>query len=156
MKIIVLSDSHKDFNSIMRIFDREKDINYIIHAGDVYRDVEDIMFLKPRIPCAYVIGNNDIVFGEPLNREFTLGGKKFFLTHGHLFGVKNSMSPLKKKAKDVGADICIFGHTHIKYLNEEDGIWYLNPGSTRKSYGVIEISDGEVDISVRENLDENS
>lgn len=151
MKAIVLSDSHKDFNSIMKILEKEKDADYIIHAGDVHRDVEDIMCLKPRIPCVYVIGNNDpFVFGEPNNREFTLCNRKIFLTHGHLYGVKTSLYPLKKKAKEAGADICIFGHTHVKYLKEEDGIWYLNPGCTRKSYGVIEFLNEEIMIKIVE------
>ena len=152
MKAIVFSDSHRNFSSILNALEKEKDIDLIIHAGDVHKDVEDILFGMPQIPCAYVLGNNDFfVMDEPSEREFTFGNKKIFLTHGHTYGVKGSLSRLKSEARRVGAEICIFGHTHSTYLENEDGIWYLNPGPTWKGYGIINITNDKIDIKIVEN-----
>ena len=48
--------------------------------------------------------------------------RRFFVTHGHLYGDKN-FPPLQ------AGDVYITGHTHISALEERDGIIFLNPGS---------------------------
>ncbi len=152
MKAIVMSDSHKNFNSIIRIMDQEKDATHLIHAGDVQQDVDDIESVWPTLPLACVLGNNDyFVPNVPFDRIFTIGNVKFFLTHGHQYGVKHTLSQLLKKAKDLSVDICIFGHTHVPYLEEVDGVWLLNPGSTSRSYAIIDIENGKFIITLKEN-----
>ena len=151
MKAIVLSDSHHDFNSIIHVIENESHIDLLIHAGDVQRDVDDIQAAWPNIPCAYVVGNNDFFVRDvPTQRIFTFAGKKIFLTHGHLFGVKSSLSRLEKAAVECHADICIFGHTHLKHLEKKDGLWILNPGSSCRSYAVIEIKENNINIKIKE------
>lgn len=150
MKALVLSDSHKNFNSIRRAVEREPDADLLIHAGDVQRDVDDILDAWPELPCEYVLGNNDFcVTGVPSQRLFEFGGKRIFLTHGHMYRVKSSTARLVQKARAMGADICIFGHTHLPCLEEQDGIWVLNPGTAWRSYATIEITDGEVSIQIK-------
>ncbi len=152
MKAVVMSDSHKNFNSILRIMDREPDATHIIHAGDVQQDVDDIESVWPTLPVACVTGNNEyFVPNIPSDRFFTLAGKSIFLTHGHLYGVKHTLALLTKKAKEVKADICIFGHTHSQFLELRDGIWFLNPGSTRNGYATLVIKDGKINITMKEN-----
>lgn len=152
MKAIVFSDSHKDFSAILRAMEREKDIDYIIHAGDVHRDVEDIEAMWRQIPCISVLGNNDyFVWDVPHQREFTLCGKKFLLTHGHKYGVKSSLARLFQEAASRKADVCIFGHTHLAYLEEKNGIRMLNPGAAHRSYAIIEIHQDHIDIQLKEN-----
>ena len=152
MKAIVLSDSHRDFSSILRAMEQEKGITHIIHAGDVQKDVDDICDLWQNLPCISVLGNNDFgVWGEPTRREFTLADKKFLLTHGHLYGVKSTLCRLQKEAISIQADICIFGHTHQPFLEQRNGIWFLNPGPAHRSYATIEIIDGNLDIQLKEN-----
>ena len=109
MKAIVLSDSHKNFNSIRRAIEKEADINLIIHAGDVQRDVDDILDAWPELPCEFVLGNNDFnVFNVPTQRVFVFGGKKIFLTHGHLYGVRNSTFRLVQEAKKTSCRYLYF------------------------------------------------
>lgn len=152
MKALVLSDSHENFDSIVRAVEREKNIDMIIHAGDVNRDVLRIQERWDRIPCAYVIGNNDILVREPMQRTFTFGGRKVFLTHGHLLGVKNSLLRLELAAREEGADICIFGHTHSAYSELKDGMWILNPGASPRTYGIIEVNNNrDIKIEIKEN-----
>ncbi len=152
MKILVLSDSHNSFSSILRAMENERNIDMIIHAGDVHRDVEDIMIMWPNIPCAYVLGNNDFfVHDAPNQRFFEVCGKKIFLTHGHLYGVKSSTARVEYEARKLGADICIFGHTHTRHLEEKDGLWILNPGAASRSYGIIQIKNGVTEIKIKDN-----
>ena len=151
MKALILSDSHKSFSSVCSAIDRNPDINLIIHAGDVHRDVEDIMDAYPHLPCAYVLGNNDFrVWDVPYDRFFEFGGKKIFLTHGHNYGVKMSPYRVISEAKKRGADICIFGHTHTKYFDEGD-IITINPGAATRSYALLTIENGKATVEFKEN-----
>lgn len=150
MKALILSDSHRDFGSIMRAVENERNADLIIHAGDVHKDVEDILMAWPNIPCVYVIGNNDFfVHDVPEKRLFTFGGKRIFLTHGHLYGVKISLDRLERTAKAINADICIYGHTHTSYLKQHGNLLVINPGCSRKSYAVLEINNGEVSAEIK-------
>ena len=36
---------------------------------------------------------------------------------------------LQQLAKEKKADICIFGHTHREYIEEKNGIKFINPGA---------------------------
>ena len=78
------------------------------------------------------------------------GGVRFFLTHGHLFGVKSSLTRLKLEANRVGAQIALFGHTHRPFCEEDGGVWYMNPGAAKDDrYGVIELQNGEIRCSLK-------
>ena len=55
-----------------------------------------------------------------------LGGHKIWMEHGHLFP---SLMTLAYRAKDNGADIALFGHTHEPHCEYAYGVLLLNPGS---------------------------
>ena len=78
------------------------------------------------------------------NRVFEIDGKKFFITHGHVYGVKSSLTSLKKRAEQNDADCVLFGHTHISLCEKDGKTFYLNPGSARETAGVIEIENGKI------------
>ena len=54
----------------------------------------------------------------------------------------------EEQARKQGADIDLFGHTHIGFTRYEDGLYLMNPGSLSRagehSYGVIDLCDGGV------------
>ncbi len=151
MKALIFSDSHGNFQSIMDSVCSEKNVDLIIFAGDIQRDADSIMDSFAEIPLAYVLGNNDwSVHGVPYDRVFEFGEKRIFLTHGHKYHVKDSLYMLRQKARNVGADICVFGHTHVAFSEEMDGILMLNPGSAWYSYMVLEIAGGEVSVKLKE------
>lgn len=80
---------------------------------------------------------------------FDMCGHKVFLTHGHLYGVSYTMAKLREEAENCGADVAIFGHTHRPFMEEQNDILLLNPGSVakprqtglKKTYAVINIDD---------------
>ena len=151
MKVLIFSDSHRSFNPMMKAVETEGDADRLIHAGDVHSDVEDLLIMYPHMPIAFVKGNNDpFLHDVPTDRFFTLDGVKIFLTHGHNYGVKYSLSKLYQKANELGADICIFGHTHSAHNEKIGNIIMFNPGAAHKSYGILEITAGEPRLKVKE------
>lgn len=148
MKILVVSDTHGAvFESIFEPLKREKGIDFIIHCGDKYKDVEKLSDMIGVKNFYRVTGNCDYNIKDGQNTlEIDIEEKHFLVTHGHLLNVKDGLESLKLTAKRKKADVVLFGHTHIAH-NEMDGdILYFNPGSTilpktgKSSYGIIEIN----------------
>ncbi len=151
MKIIIFSDSHKNFSSMINAMEKEAPVNWIIHAGDVCSDAEDLEIMYHRIPVAFVKGNNDyFVRDVPEDRFFTLEGIKIFLTHGHNYGVKYSPAKLLQKGRELGADLVVFGHTHRAHCEVIGDITLFNPGAAHRSYGILEINDGKFNLEIKE------
>ena len=50
-------------------------------------------------------------------------------THGHLYGVKTGLTALSYAADEIGADIVLYGHTHIPDITNYNNKWFINPGS---------------------------
>ncbi len=149
MKAIIFSDSHRSFNPMVKAIEKEGKVDLIIHAGDVVGDAEDLHIMHPRQAVAYVKGNNDWWDNSaPEDRFFEFDGVKIFLTHGHNYGVKYSLSKLIQKGKKMGADICIFGHTHISHNEMHEGITLFNPGSATKNYGVLDTDKGSFILKI--------
>lgn len=121
----------------------------VIHLGDLQEDAEELTYVYPRLPVCMVPGNCDGWTMEPLKKQITLAGKKVLLSHGHLWGVKKGYEAAVADARSVGADILLFGHTHKSLCQQlEDGLWMLNPGASRASFGLIVIENGTIQCSV--------
>ena len=150
MKAIILSDSHGRVGNLIEAVMNEKDADMVMFLGDVNRDIEEFMLACPKILVAEVIGNNDFfVKSVPEDRFFEFGGKKIFMTHGHKYNVRYSTALLAKKGKEMGADICLYGHTHRKDLDEVMGITVINPGTASESYAILEIENGEINVEFK-------
>lgn len=142
MKILVFSDSHRSMSGMYMAIDRHHP-DQVIHLGDLVQDAETLADVYPRLPICRVPGNCDGWTTEPLKRQITLAGKEFLLSHGHLWNVKNGYDRAISDARAAQADMLLFGHTHRSLCQQmEDGLWVMNPGASRSSYGLIEIRDG--------------
>jgi len=150
MRIGVISDTHMVISSIERLEKEIKGVDILIHLGD---NVEDIATIKKyyKGEIINVKGNCDFSEGVPSDRLIEVCGKKIFLTHGHRYGVKENLSRLRYKALETGADIVLYGHTHIAKIDFEEGIWYINPGSASlprdgdRSYVIISINEEKIE-----------
>ena len=101
------------------------------------------------IAICMVPGNCDGWTSAETVKQITLGGKSILLSHGHLWGVKSGYDRAIAQARAVGADILLFGHTHQALCCQlEDGLWMLNPGSSRSTYGLITLEEGTISCSV--------
>jgi len=146
MKILVMSDSHGSKNNMLDAIDKETP-GYILHLGDYERDCTAIDAMYPEIPLRKVRGNCDRGYPGLDMDEFVLCEKRFFMTHGHLHGVKMGRDKIKKAALDRNADILLFGHTHTQHYSLFEKITIINPGSIcsdNKNYAILEIKNGEV------------
>ncbi len=150
MRILAFSDSHQDINSCISVINRIIGVDMIVHAGDHASDAQRLASLFD-IPVNFVSGNCDFA-DAPKELVFSADGKKIFLTHGHLYNVKNDLeySSLLRRAKELSCDCAVFGHTHQSLCDIKDGITLLNPGSIRygKTFGVIEIEEGRLRAAV--------
>lgn len=154
MLIGVISDTHRHTWIIERAMEKLQDIDLLIHLGDNIQDVKELSkFYKGRI--INVKGNCDYSSSIPYDVIEEIEGQKFFITHGHHYDVKHSLSRLKYKALEEKADVVLFGHTHVSQIAYEDGIWFINPGSPVlsrdgfNSVALIEIKDGKVNASIK-------
>ena len=154
LKIGVISDTHMQNNYIKKALVLLKDCDFIIHLGDNIGDAREIAkyFSKTIIS---VKGNCDYAENTPSEKIEIIGNKKIFITHGHNYNVKATLINLKYKAMEVGADIVLFGHTHVATTLFEEGIWFINPGSAgmarngKNSVAIIEITDKNIIPSIK-------
>lgn len=153
MLIGVVSDTHRDKAVLQRVAEKLEATDLIIHLGDNVQDVEGIReYYKKKI--INVRGNCDFGRKEPLELLEEVGGVKIFITHGHNYDVKYNMLKLKYRAQELGADIVLFGHTHVSVIEYEEGIWFMNPGSASlprdaySSVATIEINEGKINPSI--------
>ncbi len=137
MKTVIVSDSHGNSRIIERILSAEPNTDCVIHLGD---GADDLTGLTGTIPVYQIKGNNDpSFFNFPPKLITYIGNIKFFACHGHLLDVKYSLTKLYYAALQDECRIAFFGHTHIPFIAENDGITFFNPGcSYMGSYGVLE------------------
>lgn len=145
MKILVLSDSHRSTQPMLDAVRRERP-DAIIHLGDHASDTQVLSAEYPHLPLCCVRGNCDLYEDSvPESALMNWDGVRIFAVHGHRYGVKSGVLRLYYAGMEQQADILLFGHTHIPYCEESDGIWLLNPGACGRScpsYGIIEIDQG--------------
>ncbi len=148
MRILVVSDTHGDLNSLIRAVNAQPKAEIIIHCGD---GDNQLQYLKDNIKDKMVTGvrgNCDWNSLFPSTETLNVNGKKIFITHGHLYNVKTGIYQAVSAARQEEADILLFGHTHIPLSTYDDGLYILNPGSCRgyfASYGYIDITEnGEI------------
>ncbi|MCQ2388013.1 MAG: phosphodiesterase [Clostridia bacterium] len=159
MKYIIASDIHGSSFYCKKIIEEFKKNNAdkIILLGDIYNHGPRNPFPKDYAPMDVAnllnsVKNNLIVIKgncdsqvDTLISEFDfienmlleVNGKSLFLSHGHIF---NKDFPPKTKF-----DVIIYGHFHTGFIEEKDGVVFVNSGSvslpkdgTRNSYLLLD------------------
>jgi len=146
MKSIVFSDSHGDRQALLRAV-AVTGPDMILHLGDGVRDCVALFNNFPQIPLRRVRGNCDFGSNEPLSDEFVCGEKRIFMAHGHSYNVKCGTTAIVNAAMYRDADILLFGHTHMPWEENFEGLLIINPGSIgrgMRTYGVLTIEKGYV------------
>lgn len=150
MRVLVLSDSHSGL-SFMRKAIRSVRPDVVIHLGDYYDDGEAMAEENPNVLFHQVNGNCDRYRSYEIRPEllcYTIGGVRFYITHGHNHHVKSGLFSLLRDARENHSQIALYGHTHCADCHqEEDELWVLNPGacgSSGGSVGMIEIENGKI------------
>ncbi|MFJ7971153.1 metallophosphoesterase family protein [Psychrobacillus sp. NPDC096389] len=141
MKILVMSDTHRDTETMERVIDHWTDVDAVIHCGD------------SELPTSYfehksvhiVQGNCDMDGAFPEEVILQIENETILIVHGHRHQVKTTLMPLKYRADEVQASVVCFGHSHLLGAELQNDILYINPGSLHKprgrkdkSYAIIE------------------
>lgn len=127
-KVLVISDTHGRTANLEKILPKVKPIDYLLHLGDVSRE-EDYIEVLAECPCCFIAGNNDYFSDLPRERLIKIEKIPIFMAHGHCHYVNARKDMIKSVAKEKGARIALFGHTHVPFCEEMDGVLVANPGS---------------------------
>lgn len=141
MKVLVISDSHLKLDYLITIFNKEQP-DVVLCAGDHSKDGEELSYVCPDAKYYIVRGNCDI-FDRRHEDELIieLEGFKILLAHGHEYRVKYDYFSIEERGRRLSCDIVIFGHTHVQYLSNKNGITLFNPGAVYgREYGILDIN----------------
>ncbi|HEX8036703.1 MAG TPA: metallophosphoesterase family protein [Ktedonobacterales bacterium] len=130
-RIGVMSDTHVPSrarrvpDSVLRHFEN---VDLIVHAGDL-STLAVLDQLAAYAPVEAVQGNveqPEVQAALPIKRELLVGGVAI--------GIVHNLGERKHYARNArrefpAARVVIFGHSHIPYLEDADGLLLLNPGS---------------------------
>ena len=151
MRMIVMSDSHNDKEMLKSIIaEHRNNANLFVFLGDGVDEFEDITQFDSKIKTVIVNGNCDFNSNADKYELFDFAGKKIFATHGDLYGVKGNLTKLKQTATEKGADICLYGHTHIQHHETDGNLIVINPGAVSGAgkYCIIDVVDGEAEFKL--------
>lgn len=73
MKVLIVSDTHKHHENLIRVLEREQNLDLMIHLGDAEGYEDDIADMAG-CPLEIVAGNND--FFSTLPREKSITDRK--------------------------------------------------------------------------------
>ena len=151
-RIIVVSDSHGDEDSLRAAFEqaaKHGKIDAAVFLGDGMRDFDNVksqLFLQDTV-CYAVKGNNDWSSFEEAEVVFQVNGVRFFACHGHTRQVKYGLDRLWFAARERQAAVVLYGHTHRESVDLERGIPFINPGAVcersrlRSAYAEVLVHD---------------
>ena len=134
---LILSDTHGNTARLTRVLDMHKDATAVLFLGD---GLDEVHTLASRMPLYAVRGNCDYGAADEDELLVKIGRHRALLLHGHTAGAKSGEDGLIARARARGADIVLYGHTHLRserYLTPEEGgpLWIFNPGSLGFPYG---------------------
>lgn len=155
MKVAVIADTHTTGSSRPvphGAWPYLESSDHILHAGDVC-DVTLLKELESLAPLTVVLGNCDPMpvrdWGAGERAEVDLGGIRIGMIH--------DAGPRERRRERMrgmfpDARVVVFGHSHIPWNEDEDGLLLFNPGSPTwkreapfTSMGLLWISDGDVE-----------
>ncbi len=154
MRVIVLADTHspRRWRSCPpAVAAQLQDADLILHTGDVCT-AATLDELAGYAPVRAVRGNNDgpdvAAWGAPDTLQLDLAGLSVAMLHdsGPAPG-----RPARMRRRFPGADLVVFGHSHIPLDHTENGQRIFNPGSPtdrrrqpRGTIGILQIEYGRL------------
>lgn len=158
MVIAVISDTHRQANCIVKAVEEAKNANsdMLIHLGD---NVADIKLIREHFnkEIVFVRGNCDFESDVKLEKMIKINGVNILITHGHEYNVKYNILNLKFRALEIGAQVVLYGHSHVAMVERESNIIIVNPGSAslprsqNKSMAFIKIDEkSNVQVEIKQ------
>ena len=163
--ILIISDSHgAAANLRLAVMENGRSCDALVFCGDGISDIAALTEHALREPglascvppvTAFVQGNNDFdiypfvnpLYGTdegqdyyvnarvPMEQSITVCGHRIYITHGHRYSLYGGTKHLESEAMKRGAQIALYGHTHIARIVNQTGMYILNPGSISRPRG---------------------
>ncbi len=131
MNIGIISDTHGNYSAVEKVVSIAQKMDMWLHLGDCTPDAEYLQSLV-NVPVYGVAGNCDWPMSNTCyERIVEAEGHKIFMTHGHNYGVRYTQEYVMEAAESQGADIALYGHTHIVDYRIGPPL-LLNPGSASR------------------------
>ena len=139
MKILLVSDSHGDYESLDRLYKMHPNMDLYLHAGD---SEQDEWSLKPFVS---VRGNCDHYYDFP----------NFLVIPSPMGNIYVQHTPYISKSviNEHNAKIVIHGHTHRRRNEKNNDIVFINPGALSYardkydgSYAILTIENNELEV----------
>jgi putative phosphoesterase len=143
LRILVVSDTHRDRYALRRALLAQPTAEVVIHLGDGEEEANEMKLNFPEKMFLQVRGNCDWGSALPAEGIAQLEGKRIFYTHGYTYNVKFGLYEAVSAARAKKADVLLFGHTHNPMTEYRDGLYIMNPGSLNGSsgtYGTLDIT----------------
>ena len=139
MKILLVSDSHSDYQALDELAKKYPNMYLYLHAGD---SEQDEFSIKPFIS---VRGNCDHYYDFP--NYLVIPSPK-----GNIY-VQHTPYVSKSVISEHNAKIVIHGHTHTRRFETKQGIVFINPGAISYardkydgSYAILTIEDNKLEV----------
>ena len=134
-KLGVIADTHGGNEEWTQALGHWGKIDGVLHAGDVLSPgAEELADSIRTAPFPVIISRGNIdsardeeLLGRPLMAPYCTvrwNGLLILVGHGARF------PQLRETALSCGADLVVYGHTHISSIVREGGTIFLNPGSS--------------------------
>lgn len=168
MTVLILSDTHGMRHRIEKLLSLHPRTDAMLFLGDGAADFSEEMIFTPSRLFGGVCGNCDIFTFQTSQYSFQnelllqLDAYTVMMMHGHTHSVKSGADAAIRHAALHGADVLLYGHTHIpeeRYLPEgsvvggvtlQKPMYVFNPGSLGKPidgiprFGLMEIRNGQI------------
>ena len=99
MKILIISDTHRKHDNLLKVLERECPVDLLIHLGDA-EGYEDYIAEQAGCPVEVVAGNNDFFSSLPREKELQIGKYKVLITHGPTIMLIPGLKILSAKQKE--------------------------------------------------------
>lgn len=151
MKVLIVSDTHRHEDNLIKALEKEKNLDLLIHCGDV-EGAEYEIENYAGCQTLFVAGNNDYFSRLSREMETQIEDLRVWITHGHNYYVNANPEYIKKEARARKMDVVMFGHTHRPVIEKSNDLIVINPGSLtyprqegrRPSYAVLEIEKNNI------------
>lgn len=128
IRLALVSDSHGHSARLRAAAGALTGCDALCHLGDLCADGVRLAQAMG-LPLHGVRGNCDALGGAPEEITLTVAGYKLLLCHGHRYGVKRSLTALSLRAREAGAQIVLYGHTHLPQVDRDGPLLLINPGA---------------------------
>jgi putative phosphoesterase len=145
----IISDTHiPHFKKLPDvIWEHFAGVELIIHAGDlsVLSVIKELETIAPVVAVQGNVEEDEVMHTLPIKREIVVGHCRIGIVH--ILGDSHSREKIARQEFPT-ARVVIYGHSHIPWIEDRNGLLLFNPGSATDrrrqascSIGILHVDD---------------